>query len=79
MRQGDGKELASRLWNVSATSTLDYAMCDSRNEFVVSFGEGIAGNVAASRTPMNIANVYEVRTRIASNSPLRVPCGVRAG
>ena len=63
LNKGDGKELASRLWNVTTKSTFEAAMCDSRNEFVVAFDVGIAGHVAATKEPINVTNAYEVTIR----------------
>ncbi|XP_039251444.1 cGMP-specific 3',5'-cyclic phosphodiesterase-like [Styela clava] len=56
---GDGKELASRLWNVTQKSSFEAAMCDAKNEFVVAFDVGIAGHVAQTREKLNVSNVYE--------------------
>lgn len=56
---GEGRELASRLWNVSTRSTLEHALCDSKNEFVIPFEEGIAGYAAQNNTSMNVSDVYE--------------------
>lgn len=56
---GDGKELASRLWNVTAKTTFEMVVCDARNEFVVAFDVGIAGHVAETRQCLNVSNVYE--------------------
>lgn len=60
LSKGDGKELASKLWNVTAKATFESVVCDTRNEFVVSYDVGLAGHVAVTRESLNVSNVYEV-------------------
>ncbi|CAK8687161.1 unnamed protein product [Clavelina lepadiformis] len=57
--KGDGKELASRLWNITSKSTFKDVVCDAKNELVVPITVGIAGLVASTKTPINVANAYE--------------------
>lgn len=56
----DGKYLVSKLFDVTESSTPEQAMHTEANEITVPFGVGIAGNVASSRTPINIKDVYSV-------------------
>nr|CAB3264740.1 cGMP-specific 3',5'-cyclic phosphodiesterase-like [Phallusia mammillata] len=57
--KGDSKELVSRLWNVTPKSTFEQAVCDTRNQLVVPLDIGLAGEVAKTKTSINVTSVYE--------------------
>ncbi|KAK0041345.1 cGMP-specific 3 5-cyclic phosphodiesterase isoform X3 [Biomphalaria pfeifferi] len=54
----DNKYLVSKLFDVTESSTLEQSIHTEANEIIVPFGVGIAGNVALSREPINIKDVY---------------------
>ena len=56
----DNKYLVSKLFDVTESSTLEQSVHTEANEITVPFGVGIAGNVALSREPININDVYAV-------------------
>ena len=53
--------LYSKLFDVTATSTLEESMKAAERGFSVPFGRGIAGHVAQTKEIINIKEAYEVR------------------
>ena len=73
----DARYLVSKLFDVTAGSTLEQSLHREDQQIVIPFGKGIAGHVALTRQYINIPDAYEVspkRTRERSldvDDPLR--------
>ena len=57
----DGRYLVSKLFDVTAGSTLEQSLHNEDNQILIPFGKGIAGHVALTREYINISDAYEVK------------------
>ncbi len=53
--------LVSKLFDVSAQSTIEESLTTGDKEIIIPFGRGIAGSVAERKKPINIKDCYKVR------------------
>ncbi|CAF2588973.1 unnamed protein product [Rotaria sp. Silwood2] len=57
----DARYLISKLFDVTAGSTLEQSLHTEDKQIVIPFGKGIAGHVASTKEYINIPDAYEVR------------------
>ena len=57
----DSRYLVSKLFDVTAGSTLEQSLHKEEQQIIIPFGKGIAGHVASTREYINIPDAYEVR------------------
>ena len=57
----DSRYLVSKLFDVTAGSTLEQSLHQEGQQIVIPFGKGIAGHVASTKEYINIPDAYEVR------------------
>ena len=58
----DARYLVSKLFDVTAGSTLEQSLHREDQQICIPFGKGIAGHVALTREYINIPDAYEVRS-----------------
>ncbi|CAF3702568.1 unnamed protein product [Rotaria socialis] len=56
----DARYLISKLFDVTAGSTLEQSLHKEDQQIIIPFGKGIAGHVALTREYINIPDAYEV-------------------
>jgi hypothetical protein len=56
----DGRYLISKLFDVTAGSTLEQSLHKEDQQIIIPFGKGIAGHVALTKEYINIPDAYEV-------------------
>ncbi|CAF0760319.1 unnamed protein product [Adineta steineri] len=56
----DSRYLISKLFDVTAGSTLEQSLHKEDQQIIIPFGKGIAGHVALTREYINIPDAYEV-------------------
>jgi hypothetical protein len=56
----DARYLVSKLFDVTAGSTLEQSLHTENQQIIIPFGKGIAGHVALTREYINIPDAYEV-------------------
>ena len=56
----DARYLISKLFDVTAGSTLEQSLHKEDQQIIIPFGKGIAGHVASTREYINIPDAYEV-------------------
>jgi hypothetical protein len=56
----DARYLVSKLFDVTAGSTLEQSLHTEDQQIIIPFGKGIAGHVASTREYINIPDAYEV-------------------
>jgi hypothetical protein len=57
----DARYLVSKLFDVTAGSTLEQSLHKEDQQIIIPFGKGIAGHVASTREYINIPDAYEVK------------------
>jgi len=57
----DARYLVSKLFDVTAGSTLEQSLHKEDQQIIIPFGKGIAGHVASTKEYINIPDAYEVR------------------
>ena len=62
----DARYLVSKLFDVTAGSTLEQSLHREDQQICIPFGKGIAGHVALTREYINIPDAYEVRSPCSS-------------
>ena len=62
----ENRYLASRLFDVTADSTLAESLVSEERQIKVPFGTGIAGHVAETKGTINIRDAYEVNSLVIS-------------
>ncbi|CAF1288971.1 unnamed protein product [Adineta steineri] len=60
----DARYLVSKLFDVTAGSTLEQSLHNEDQQIIIPFGKGIAGHVASTREYINIPDAYEVNLYI---------------
>jgi len=58
----DARYLVSKLFDVTAGSTLEQSLHNEDQQIIIPFGKGIAGHVASTKEYINIPDAYEVNT-----------------
>ena len=61
----DARYLISKLFDVTAGSTLEQSLHKEEQQIIIPFGKGIAGHVALTREYINIPDAYEVKHQLA--------------
>jgi hypothetical protein len=56
----DARYLVSKLFDVTAGSTLEQSLHNENQQIIIPFGKGIAGHVASTKEYINIPDAYEV-------------------
>ncbi|CAF3492785.1 unnamed protein product [Rotaria sp. Silwood1] len=56
----DARYLVSKLFDVTAGSTLEQSLHNEDQQIIIPFGKGIAGHVASAKEYINIRDAYEV-------------------
>jgi cGMP-specific 3',5'-cyclic phosphodiesterase len=56
----DARYLVSKLFDVTAGSTLEQSLHKEDQQIIIPFGKGIAGHVASTKEYINIPDAYEV-------------------
>ncbi|CAF0854607.1 unnamed protein product [Didymodactylos carnosus] len=56
----DARYLVSKLFDVTAGSTLEQSLHTEDQQIIIPFGKGIAGHVASTKEYINIPDAYEV-------------------
>ncbi|CAF4536583.1 unnamed protein product, partial [Rotaria magnacalcarata] len=56
----DARFLVSKLFDVTAGSTLEESLHKEDQQIIIPFGKGIAGHVASTKEFINIPDAYEV-------------------
>ncbi|CAF2942739.1 unnamed protein product [Rotaria sp. Silwood2] len=56
----DARYLVSKLFDVTAGSTLEQSLHKEDQQIIIPFGKGIAGHVASTKEYINIRDAYEV-------------------
>lgn len=57
----EARYLVSKLFDVTADSTLEQSLHREEQQIIIPFGKGIAGHVALTKEYINIPDAYEVR------------------
>jgi hypothetical protein len=60
----DARYLVSKLFDVTAGSTLEQSLHNEDQQIIIPFGKGIAGHVASTKEYINIPDAYEVNIYI---------------
>lgn len=73
----DSRYLVSKLFDVTAGSTLEQSLHREDQQIVIPFGKGIAGHVALTRQCINIPDAYEVSPTRTHQRSLDVDVSLR--